>query len=147
MAKVLVTGATGSLGRLLVPRLLAAGHAVRATSRRAPAPQEGGEWTRLHLTKSAGIAEAARGADAIVHCATRPFGGGAVDVGGTRALLDASRAAGIQHFVFISIVGIERIPFSYYWNKVKAEAAIERGGVPFTILRATQFHELFDRAF
>jgi uncharacterized protein YbjT (DUF2867 family) len=67
-----------------------------------------------------------------------------MDVMGTRRLLAAAKATGVKHFLYISIAGIDRIPFPYYRAKVAAEAEVEQGGVPYTILRATQFHSLID---
>src|SRR5262249_1966772 len=46
--------------------------------------------------------------------------------------------------IYISIVGIERVPFAYYQYKVLAEKVVTAGGIPWTILRATQFHDLLD---
>ena len=77
--------------------------------------------------------------------ATRdPLLGRSTDVGGTRRLLDSARAAGVGHVVFISIVGIDRVAFPYYRTKLAAEAAVREGGVPWSILRATQFHGFVD---
>jgi len=56
------------------------------------------------------------------------------------------RAAGVQHVVYISIVGIDRIPFTYYRAKLAAERLIESSAIPWSILRATQFHTLIDLA-
>ena len=58
---------------------------------------------------------------------------------------EAAEAAGVKHLVYISIVGIDRIPYVYYKAKVAAEETIKAGAVPWTILRATQFPELLDR--
>ncbi|MEV0298545.1 hypothetical protein [Nocardia sp. NPDC050710] len=51
-------------------------------------------------------------------------------------------ATGVEHIVHPSIVGIDRIPFRYYRNKLACERLIEASGLPYTIVRATQFHEL-----
>jgi uncharacterized protein YbjT (DUF2867 family) len=63
-----------------------------------------------------------------------------VDVQGSQRLADAARAAGVKHLIYVSIVGIDRIPFAYYRCKLEAEQIIAASGVPFSILRATQFH-------
>ena len=80
--------------------------------------------------------------DAVVHAASAPTGDTeAVDVRGTERLLDAAADAGVDNFVYPSIVGIDGIPYSYYEAKLAAERAIADSEVPHTILRATQFHE------
>ena len=141
MTKVLVTGGTGSLGRELTPRLLAAGYTVRIMSRRNPKPGEDArvEWVQASLESGTGLSEAIKGVNVVVHAASNPAKR-EVDVTGTARLLNEARTAGVQQFVYISIVGIDRIGFSYYRNKLAAEHLIEASGLPWTILRATQFH-------
>jgi uncharacterized protein YbjT (DUF2867 family) len=146
MTRVLLTGGTGTLGRELTPRLLAAGYTVRVMSRRSPSPGENArvEWTRASLESGAGLSEAVKEANVVVHAASSPVKRG-VDVAGTARLLDQARVASVEHFVYISIVGIDRIGFNYYRNKLAAERLIETSDVPWTILRATQFHDFIDR--
>jgi len=146
MSRVLITGGTGVLGREVAPRLAAAGYMVRVMSRRA-APAEGvqTEWAQAQIETGEGLAGAVAGVDAIVHCASSPFRRTrAVDVEGTRRLLEAAKAAGVAHMVYISIVGIDRIPLPYYKHKLAAERLIEESGVPYSILRAPQFFTLMD---
>ncbi len=145
--RVLITGGTGDLGKALIPRLQKAGYAVRITSRR-PAPADKNldiEWYQVNLISGEGIAEAMANVDTVIHAASSPFKDvRQVDVEGTRRLLEASEKAGIDHFVYISIVGIDKIPFGYYQAKLAAEKIIEQSNVPWTIQRATQFHNLVD---
>ena len=68
----------------------------------------------------------------------------ATDVEGTGRLLAAARAAGVGHLVYISIVGMEGVPYPYYRAKLAAEAIVREAMVPWTILRATQFHTLME---
>jgi len=131
MTTILVTGATSGPGRPLVARLRAAGHDVRAFSRRPGDGHVVGD-----LRTGAGLAEALDGAQVVVHLATNRR----ADLRDTERLLAAARAAGVQHLVFLSIVGVDRIPYGYYVDKVATERAIAASGIPFTILRATQFH-------
>jgi uncharacterized protein YbjT (DUF2867 family) len=146
MSRVLVTGGTGTLGRELVPRLLAAGYTARVMSRRATNAGEDTnvEWAQASLESGVGLAQAVAGANVVLHAASSPVKS-QVDVDGTARLLDQARAAGVGHFVYISIVGIDQIGFSYYQNKLKAERLIETSDLPYSILRATQFHSLVDK--
>ncbi|QSX00198.1 SDR family oxidoreductase [Haloterrigena alkaliphila] len=140
--RTLVTGATGTLGRAVRPRLLSGGHAVRAASRSPPAAtDDDAEWVALDLVDGTGIDEALEDVDAVVHAATAPQGDTeAVDVRGTERLLEAAAEAGVSNFVYVSIVGVDEIPLSYYEHKLAAERAVDASPVPSTIVRATQFH-------
>jgi len=140
MATVLLTGATGVLGRELNPWLLDAGYDVRATSRSPPTNGEE-EWVELDLVDGRGIREAVSGVDIVVHAASDARGDSeAVDVRGTERLLDAATDAEVVNFVYVSIVGIDEIPYTYYEHKLEAERAIESSSVPSTIVRSTQFY-------
>ncbi len=145
MTRVLVTGATGTLGAAVVPRLNDDGFAVRAMSRRV---RPGGEWVAADLATGAGLADAVAGVDAVVHLASAPNQGrqmAEVDVEGTRRLVGAAAAAGVRHLLYVSIVGIDRVPLAYYRTKLAAEDVVRHAAVPWTILRATQFPHLLDR--
>jgi nucleoside-diphosphate-sugar epimerase len=126
--KVLVTGVTGSLGRVLVPRLLADGHDVRASSRRPHPPDAAGgsTWVVADVASGAGLAVATDGVDAVVHLASATRPGQRrkrVDVGGTRRVVEAAAAAGVRDLLFVSIVGVDRVPLGYYEQKLAAERA------------------------
>jgi uncharacterized protein YbjT (DUF2867 family) len=136
MKTVLVTGGTGTLGRPTVERLRAAGHTVRVLSRRT-----GPDLVSGDLNTGEGVAAAVDGVDLVVHLAT---GLGKRDVQQTRNLLAAAPAT--THMLYMSIVGIDRNPLPYYRHKLEAERLVE-SRTAFTILRATQFHELLDRIF
>jgi uncharacterized protein YbjT (DUF2867 family) len=127
---ILVTGGTGRLGRTTVDALRAHGHEVRVLSRR---PGDG--HAVADLSTGEGLASALAGVDAVVHLATTR----SKDIGQTRMLLDALAGTG-THLVFISIVGVDEIPFPYYRDKWASEQAIEASEVPHTIIRVTQFH-------
>jgi uncharacterized protein YbjT (DUF2867 family) len=99
--EILVTGGTGTLGRVVVERLQERGHVARVLSRRDGPGRMVGD-----LETGAGIAEAVRGVDAVVHAASRP----GHDVVQARVLLDAMRRAEVPHLVFVSIVGVDRVP-------------------------------------
>lgn len=148
MPLVLVTGGTGDLGSQVVQRLLSRGDTVRVSSRRErrQGDPEGVEWAVTSLESGEGLAETVAGVDTVVHCASSPFRHTKdVDVEGTGRLLDDARDAGVSHFVYISIVGIDRVPLPYYKAKLAAEKRIEESGAPYSVLRAPQFHALLDR--
>lgn len=144
MQQILVTGGAGHLGRLVVKRLTAAGYPVRGMSRRAEpgGDWQGVEWKQADLKTGVGVAEAVQGMDVVVHVAAK--GTWQTDFEGTRRLLDAAREAHVSHLVFISIVGIDKVPWSGGKAKLAAEDLIEQSGIPWSILRATQFHYAID---
>ncbi|MEH0845087.1 NAD(P)H-binding protein [Micromonospora sp. CPCC 205711] len=145
--KVLVTGAGGTLGRAVLPRLRAGGFEVRAMSRR-PRHDPGADWVVADLESATGLAEAVAGVDAVLHLASLPGRGGRthrVDVLGTRELAVAAGRAGVGHLLYVSIVGVDRVPLSYYRHKLAAEHVVATGPVPWTVLRATQFPVFLDR--
>jgi uncharacterized protein YbjT (DUF2867 family) len=153
MRQVLVTGGTGTLGRHVVPHLRDAGRQVRVLSRRrggARANGEGIEFVTGDLNTGEGIAAAVDGVAIIVHCAGSSKG----DEAKARRLVQAAARAGAQleHLVYISVVGADRIPvvssvdralFGYFASKLAAERVVVDSGLPWTTLRATQFHQLF----
>lgn len=139
--RVLVTGGSGRLGRVLVPLLSAAGYDVRIMSRvQRAGPDLRVSCALADLISGAGLTEAVANIDVIVHAASNSRNAHAVDVEGTQRLIDVARAANVKHLLYVSIVGIDRIPYAYYQAKLEAERLIAASGVPFSILRATQFH-------
>jgi uncharacterized protein YbjT (DUF2867 family) len=141
--RVLVTGGAGGFGRALVPRLANRGYTVRILSRR-PAPAGiTTEWSQADIESGVGLAAALAGVDVVVHAASSPAKHTRqIDVEGTRRLLQSARAAEVAHFAYISIVGIDQIPYAYYRHKLAAEALVAESRLPWSILRATQFYTL-----
>jgi uncharacterized protein YbjT (DUF2867 family) len=139
VSEVLVTGGTGVLGKQVVERLGSAGVETRVLSRSG---QPG--TLRGDLSTGEGLDLAVCGAETIIHCASSPFRKARqTDVEGTKRLLEAAITAGVSHLVYISIVGIDRVPsYPYYRIKLNTEQVIESSPIPYTILRATQFYEL-----
>lgn len=141
---IAVAGGTGVVGRHVVDALQADGHRPVILSRS----------TGVDLTTGAGLDSALDGVDAIVDAAnvttvsadeaTRFF------ESATGNLLAAAARAAVAHVVVLSIVGIDRMPYDYLAGKVAQERLVEAATVPWTIQRATQFHEfagqVFDRA-
>jgi uncharacterized protein YbjT (DUF2867 family) len=146
MSTVLVTGGTGRLGRELLPRLVAAGHEVRALVRRPDAALPPGVEAVLgDLAAPPQLpARAFEGVEHIVHLASGSSGGDieGIDLAGTRTLIEAARAAGGPHLLYLSIVGVEKSAFPLYRAKVEVEVLLAASGLPWTSLRTTQFHEL-----
>jgi uncharacterized protein YbjT (DUF2867 family) len=146
---ILVTGGTGTLGRLMVPRLRDAGYDLRVLSRHRPGDGEGDgvEHVTGDLATGEGIDAAVEGAEVVVHLAGSSKG----DEAKARHLVEAASRAGTRHLVYISVVGADRIPvasgidramFGYFESKLAAERLVADSGLPWTTLRATQFHDL-----
>lgn len=144
--RIVVTGSSGSLGGAVIAKAVAAGHEVVATSRRAPRSLPAGVVHRAaDVTTGEGLAAALAGATAVIDATNAFQRAREVLVGGTRRVLEAARTAGVRHFIGVSIVGIDDAPFDYYRVKVDQEQVIALGLVPWTLVRATQFHDLLGR--
>jgi len=143
--RILITGATGTLGARVVPAAAAAGHTVRALSRRDRGDDGTVRWHRGDLLAGTGLDAACDGVDTVVHCATQPTGD--KDVTSMRNLIAAARVAGVGHLIGVSIVGIDRIPLPYYRTKLRVEEVLASSGLGHTVQRATQFHELVTTTF
>jgi uncharacterized protein YbjT (DUF2867 family) len=144
---VAVVGGTGTLGSLVVADLLGRGERVAVLSRRDAGVPAGAEHRRVDLTSGEGLDLALEGVRAVVDAANSQKGAKETLVEGTRRLVEAGARAGVANHVTVSIVGIDRVPVSYYKVKLAQEEALEAGAVPWTLLRATQFHQLLDSAF
>jgi uncharacterized protein YbjT (DUF2867 family) len=134
--KIVVIGGSGRVGGNVVRRLVAQGH--------DPAPAS--PSTGVDTITGEGLADVMAGADAVVDVSNAPvWEDDAVKdffTTSTRNLLAAEREAGVGHHLAVSIVGCDRLPDSGYLRaKVAQETEIKAGGVPYTILRATQFFE------
>jgi uncharacterized protein YbjT (DUF2867 family) len=137
-ATVLVTGGTGTLGRLTVPLLRDAGFKVRVLSRSSRESADGIEYVVGDLTTGEGIDAAVAGVDKIVHLAGDAKG----DDDKARTLVKAATTAGRPHIVYISVVGADQESFAYFGFKRGAEQVIADSGLPWTTVRATQFNDL-----
>ncbi|MGH7732858.1 MAG: SDR family oxidoreductase [Gemmatimonadales bacterium] len=145
-SSILLTGGTGTLGQFVETRLRAAGYPVRVLSRHEHEARSGVEFVTGDLVTGAGLEAAVSGIRTIVHL------GGSVkgDDAKTQNLIRAAVGAGVQHLVYISVVGADRVPvvsgidramFGYFASKLAAERVVTDSGLPWTILRATQFQE------
>ena len=154
MSVVLVTGATSTLGRAVVPALHRAGHRVHIVTRRTTAAGRSGAdatdsrhpdvVTVADLVTGAGVHGALSGAEVVVHLATT---NGSHDVRMMANLLEEAARQGVAHLLYMSIVGCDRIPLAYYRHKAAAEQLALGSGIPVTVQRSTQFHQLAVRLF
>lgn len=134
--KIAVAGGTGLVGTMVVEIAEAAGHQVVVLTR----------GHGIDLVSAGGLAEALDGVTAVVDVtnvttmsakrSTAFFAAVTVN------LLAAEHDAGVSHRVALSIVGVDRAPYGYYAGKRAQERLVEAGSVPWTIVRATQFHEM-----
>jgi uncharacterized protein YbjT (DUF2867 family) len=134
--KVVVIGGNGLIGKKLIPLLRGRGHEAVATSRS----------TGVDAVTGEGLTGALAGADVVVDVTNAPSWEDAAVLAffeaSTRNLLTAGKAAGVKHHVALSVVGADRIPDSGYLRaKLAQERLIAAGGVPYTVVRATQFFE------
>lgn len=144
---ILVTGGTGTLGRHVVARLEDSGSKVRVLSRSGHENEDGVEFVRGDLSTGQGVSSAMQGAGVVLHLAGSNKGDDVL----ARHLVEAARENGVRHLVYISVVGADRVRiesgldramFGYFEGKLAGERAVEESGVPWTTLRATQFHDL-----
>jgi uncharacterized protein YbjT (DUF2867 family) len=147
MDVTLVTGGTGTLGRHVVRRLREAGRNVRVLTRRTGRDEEGLRFVTGDLLSGTGVGAAVDGVATIIHCAGSSKG----DEVATQNLVNAAARKGRPHLVYISVVGAERVPvaglidrmmFRYIDMKHRAEEVVANSGLPWTTIRATQFHDL-----
>ena len=144
---ILLTGGTGTLGRQVVPLLRARDHKLRILSRSGHEPADGIEYATGDLATGDGVEAAVTGTEIIVHLAGTMKG----DDDKAATLVRAAADSGVRHLVYISVVGADRVPvvsrtdramFGYFASKLAAERVVIDSGLPWTILRATQFHDL-----
>src|SRR5215475_6752981 len=124
------------LGRRVGRELLSRGHEVRVLSR-------GSADHPVDLRTGDGLDRALAGCDVVIDAANgrTPAQARATLVHGARRLLAAEERAGIRHHVCVSIVGCDLLPLAYFAVKAEQERIVEGGPVPWSIVRATQFHE------
>lgn len=138
--RIAVAGGTGVVGRYVVSEAQSRGHEVVVLTRS----------TGADLLAGTGLTDALAGVDAVVDVtgttAQKKDEAEAFFGGVTRNLIAAEQAAGVGHHVVLSIVGIDLVPSGYYAGKQLQEQVTTAGDVPWTILRATQFHEFAQQA-
>ncbi|MFC4602384.1 SDR family oxidoreductase [Rhodococcus kronopolitis] len=149
MTTVLVAGGTGTAGSAVVDELHARGHRVRVLSRHAPATaRDGVEHVPGDLLTGSGLASALAGVEVLVSAVngvdrtSRP-----VFTDGARNLLRAAESAGVRRAVLLSIVGVDRVRFSYYRALTEQEKIYTSSALETTVVRSTQFHQLLRSIF
>ncbi len=134
MTTIAVAGGTGALGR----------EVVDAVRRRDLVPSVISRAEGVDLTTGAGLDEALAGSSAVIDAsnvaALRAKASIAFFEAATGHLLEAGERAGVRHHVAVSIVGSDRVDLGYYFGKRRQEELVRAGPVPWTIVRATQFH-------
>jgi len=139
--RVLVAGGTGYLGSRLVPRLLATGRPVRVLARGDARVPAGAETARGDLADPAALAQALEGVHTVYHLVgiireEGPSTFRAVHVDGTRALVQAARAAGARRILYVSAIGARPdAPTAYWRTKAEAEAIVQGSGLEWIVLR------------
>lgn len=141
MNPVLITGGRGHLGNLIVQSFSNKGQPVRVLTRQHVSSTESAlQYHYGDLAKNIGLEDAVKGIDTIIHCASNPADFEHTDIQGTKNLLNALDKHCVKHFFYISIVGVNQSNYPYYQAKLKAEQIIAASGIPYSIIRATQFH-------
>lgn len=150
---ILIVGASGRLGSVVAQRLLAQGKAVRAMTRTplklAHLQQQGAEVVSGDLRDPASLLSACQGVEQVLAAAHALVGKGdnnpqTVDDAGNRQLIDVAKAAGVKHFIFMSVLGASPdAPLEFFRIKYRTEAYLRASGLSFTIFRPSAFMDLW----
>ncbi len=150
---ILIVGASGHLGSVVAQRLLAQGKAVRAMTRTpfnlAHLKEQGAEVVSGDLRNAASLLSACQGVEQVLAAAHALVGKGdnnphTVDDAGNRQLIDAAKAAGVKHFIFVSVQGASPdSPLEFFRIKYRTEEYLRASGLNFTILRPSAFMDLW----
>ncbi len=154
MNKIVITGGSGVLGSALArklqvqnPDFLTISRSRSKTNHYSPTTEVPDlPWQYADLLTGEGLDEALTGRDTVFHLASIPrqTNHDHPETKLMQNLLKAAKNKGIWHLIYISIVGVDKIPLPYYRAKLEAEQLLQQSGVPYTILRATQFHPFLD---
>jgi len=154
---LLITGGTGVLGSATIEfarqrnldYLAVSRHrdegAGYATTKRLGLPRTF-NWQEVDLVSGKGLQRAMPPGGVVLHLAgaVGTAKGEPLEVTFARTLLQAAKQANIAHLVYISIVGVDRIPLAYYRAKLTVEQMIRDSGIPYTVMRTTQFYEFIE---
>ncbi|HTU14804.1 MAG TPA: NAD(P)H-binding protein [Solirubrobacterales bacterium] len=146
--KIAVVGGTGMVGGKVVAKLAADGHDVRILTRNPPAElPSGASHHPIDLKTREGLDSALAGIETVIDVANEQKAARQVLVDGTADLLRRCEAASIDHYVGISILGCEKFGFKYYAAKTAQEEVIRSAPIGWSLLKASQFHELLEMVF
>ena len=145
-----VTGGTGFIGQHLLRIAIAGGYEVRALTRGWKPPEDEIAWVDGALDRRDSLIKLALGADAVIHIAGAINGSkaqfDAVNVGGTAAMIDAARKAGVRRFIHISSLAAREPKLSNYgWSKARSERLVAASGLDWTIIRPPAVYGPGDR--
>ena len=143
-----VIGGTGMIGNKVVELLAVDGQKVRILSRTPPSRMiDGVSHSVIDLSTGEGLEAGLEGLDTVIDVGNAGKNPDEILVAGTRRVLDTCANQGVNHYVGISIIGCENIAMGYYKAKSAQEAVIRSSPIGWSLLRATQFHELIDSLF
>lgn len=150
---ILIVGASGRLGSVVVQHLLAQGKSIRVMTRNprglAHLKQQGAEIARGDLLDPTSLVSACQGVEQVLAAAHALDGKGdnnpqTVDDMGNRHLIDAAKTAGVKHFIFVSVQGASPdSPLEFFRIKYRTEEYLQASGLSFTILRPGAYMELW----
>ncbi len=143
MKNILLTGGTGQLGKKILKQFEPNNYFFNVLTRQENTELTGNiNYLNTDLAKIASLEDALDDDyEVVIHSASNPQNSDLVDVEGTRNLLKTIQKRNVKHFIYISIVGIDQSQYKYYQDKLAAEELIIQSGIPYTILRITQFHD------
>ncbi|MVM35371.1 NAD(P)H-binding protein [Spirosoma sp. HMF4905] len=154
MKKVLVIGGSGVLGSAVVNELqknhvsfqIGSRNQLKKDAYSTVNQASDLPWAHIDLFTGEGLTTALVGVDTVFHLASGQgkIGSESAEVVITRNLLNAVKQSDVKQLIYSSIVGVDKIPYSYYQAKFNAETLIRESRIPYTILRATQFHNFVD---
>ncbi|RFS16510.1 SDR family oxidoreductase [Emticicia sp. C21] len=143
MQSVLITGGTGTLGQEISRQLIKKGYVVNIlSSKEKPEIAFFTNVIQGDLTDITSLTEAVESSEIIIHCASNPRNAQVVDIEGTKNILSLLNSDNCRHFIYVSITGVDKSDYPYYQIKHTVERLIEASGISYSILRATQFHDL-----
>ncbi|WP_404711307.1 NAD-dependent epimerase/dehydratase family protein [Sphingomonas sp. MMS24-J13] len=148
--KLAITGGTGFVGSHLIAQAVAAGHEVRALTRRPQPAAEGVSWSEGALDRPDSLAALVQDCDAVIHVAgvingdTQAFTHG--NIVGTENMVEAAAQAGIRRFIHISSLAAREPQLSTYgWSKSISEEPVIAAGLDWTIIRPPAIYGPGDR--